>query len=50
MKKLGRFNLLDENICTLKHCNCGWNITIGGEDKKDLEKLKKFLKHLKKDR
>lgn len=42
MKKLGRLNLLEETICTLE-CNCGWNISIGGEDNEDLEKLKKLI-------
>ena len=46
MKKLGKFNLIQEHICSL-HCNCGWNIQIGGEDKKDLIKIKKFLKLIK---
>ena len=46
---LGRFNIIDENVCML-NCNCGWNITVGGEDEKDLEKLKKFLKQLKKEK
>ena len=43
IKKIGKLNLLEENICKLK-CNCGWNITLGGEDKEDLEKLKKIIK------
>ena len=43
MKKIGKFNLLEENICGLS-CDCGWNITIGGENKKDLEDIKDFLK------
>ena len=43
MNKIGKFNLIEENECDL-NCDCGWNITIGGEDKKDLVKLKKLLK------
>ena len=43
MKKIGRLNLLEENICTLE-CDCGWNIQIGGWDKEDLKKLKKIIK------
>jgi hypothetical protein len=42
-KKIGKFNLLEENVCDLK-CDCGWNIHIGGTDKKDLKELKKYLK------
>ena len=45
MKKIGKFNLLSENICKLK-CKCGWNITIGGKDNGDLIKIKKFLRTL----
>ena len=45
MEKIGKFNLLDENVCELD-CKCGWNITIGGKDKKDLKEIKKFLKTL----
>ena len=43
MKKIGKFNSIDENECNLK-CNCGWNITIGGEYREDLKKLKKIIK------
>lgn len=43
MKKLGKFNLIEENICKLKHCKCGWNITIGGKDIKDLKEIKRFI-------
>ena len=43
MKKIGKFNLIKEHICTL-HCDCGWNLHIGGRNKKDLEKIKKYLK------
>ena len=43
MKKLGKYNLLEENVCHL-HCDCGWNITIGGKDKEDLANLKRYLK------
>jgi len=43
MKKIGKFNSIDENECNLK-CNCGWNITIGGECREDLKKLKKIIK------
>ena len=43
MKKIGKFNLIDENECELK-CNCGWNIMIGGKNKEDLKKLKKIIK------
>lgn len=45
MKKLGKFNLIDQNICHL-NCNCGWNITIGGKDIADLKKIKEFIKSL----
>jgi len=43
MKQIGKLNLIEENVCNLK-CKCGWNITIGGTDKKDLRKLKKLIK------
>ena len=43
--KIGRFNLLEENVCKL-NCDCGWNIKIGGKDKKDLEKIKKSLQEI----
>ena len=44
MKKIGKFNLISESVCKLKGCNCGWNITIGGKDKKDLQDLKRYLR------
>jgi hypothetical protein len=47
MKKIGKFNLIDENVCELK-CGCGWNLFIGGKDVKDLEEIKKMLKELSK--
>ncbi len=34
--------ILEEKVCELG-CDCGWNIKIGGEDKKELEQLKKFI-------
>jgi len=37
-----KVNLISEDICELP-CDCGWNIHIGGEDKKDLKKLKDYL-------
>jgi len=43
LKKIGKFNLLSENECDLP-CDCGWNITIGGYDKKDLKNIKEILK------
>lgn len=46
IRKIGKFNLLEENICDLK-CDCGWNLWIGGEDIKDLKKIKDFIKKLK---
>lgn len=47
IKKIGKFNLLEENICDLK-CDCGWNLWISGEDIKDLKKIKDYLKKSKK--
>lgn len=47
MKKINKFNLIEENKCKLP-CKCGWNITIGGIDNKDLLELKKWLKNYKK--
>jgi len=46
MKKIGKINLIYEDRCDLP-CKCGWNIQIGGNDIKDLKKIKKFLKELK---
>ena len=43
MKKIGKFNLLDESICRLE-CNCGWSLQIAGKDEKDLTIIKKFLR------
>ena len=44
MKKIGKFNLIQDNKpCTI-HCKCGWNIHIGGTEEKDYKKLKKILK------
>lgn len=43
MKKIGRFNIIQETKCKLK-CKCGWNITIGGKNKEDLKDIKKYLK------
>lgn len=45
MEKIGKINIIDENVCKLS-CDCGWNIILGGEDKKDLKKIKEFLKTL----
>ena len=44
LKKIGKFNLISEDKCELEGCECGWNIHNGGEDKKDLKKLKEYLK------
>lgn len=41
-EKIGKFNLLEDNVCD-KACRCGWNIQIGGGDYKDYEWLKKIL-------
>ena len=46
IKKIGKFNLLKENVCQLK-CNCGWNLWIGGANKKDLKDIKEYLKKKK---
>ncbi len=43
MKKVGKFNLIRENTCSLK-CKCGWNLHIGGRFEKDLKKIKTYLK------
>ena len=45
-KKIGNFNLLEQNVCNLD-CDCGWNLCIGGENKKDLVKIKKYLKQIR---
>lgn len=44
MKKIGKFNYLEKKVCKLK-CDCGWHITIGGDNKNDLVEIKKFLKN-----
>jgi len=41
-KKLGRINLLFEHTCDLK-CDCGWNVTIGGDDIEDMKRIKDYL-------
>lgn len=43
LKKIGKFNLINETICSLP-CQCGWNIHIGGENKDDLIRLKSYLR------
>lgn len=42
MKKIGKFNLIEENKCKLD-CDCGWNIQIGGKEKEDLKEIKSYL-------
>ena len=37
-------NIIDFNHCNLPKCKCGWNLTIGGTDEKELKELKKLLK------
>ena len=37
--------IIEDNKCEL-HCECGWNITIGGTDKKEYE----ILKHMFEDK
>jgi hypothetical protein len=41
-------NVLDYNHCNSENCrhapNCGWNITLGGENNEELMELKTFLK------
>ena len=43
-KKIGKFILLEENICDLD-CDCGWNLQIGGKDKADLDTIKNYLEY-----
>ncbi len=45
MKKIGKFNLIEKNVCTLQ-CHCGWNINIGGKNVADLLRIEKFLREL----
>lgn len=47
MNKIGKFNLLEKHVCTLR-CHCGWHIKIGGEDVADLARIYQFLKELSK--
>ncbi len=42
--------ILQENVCDLPNCDCGWNIMIGGKNKKDLKAIKAKVKELKKER
>ncbi len=44
--KIGKFNLLKENICD-EACKCGWNLHIGGANAEDLDKIKNFLEGIK---
>jgi len=46
MKKAERIHVIEEHQCKLP-CDCGWNITVGGTEKKDYQKLKKFIKSMK---
>lgn len=43
-KKIGKFNLLEEEVC-VEQCKCGWNLHIGGKDTKDLVKIKEYLEN-----
>ena len=43
IKKIGIFNLLEEEVCELPG-DCGWHITVGGYTKKQLTDVKGFLK------
>lgn len=45
MKKIGKFNLSEENACDIDICKCEWNLTIGGNNPKDLKTIKKFLRY-----
>lgn len=47
MKKIGKFNLLTEEVCKFKKCKCGWNLHIGGIKLEDLKKIKEFIKNIK---
>jgi hypothetical protein len=42
IRKIGKFNIIKEDICDLP-CDCGWNISIGGELEEDLKNLKEYL-------
>ena len=42
MRKIGKFNLIQYNLCRLP-CKCGWNIQVGGKDEKDYKWLLKML-------
>ena len=44
-KKIGILNLIEDNKCD-SPCQCGWNLTIGGEQE-DYEAIKEHLKLFK---
>lgn len=46
--KDNKINILEENVCGLK-CACGWNMTIGGTQKRYLKKIKQLIKELNKE-
>ncbi len=35
--------ILNEEICEIENCDCGWNILIGGENKEELDRLEAFI-------
>ena len=37
-------NILDYNRCNLPDCDCGWNLTLSGNDNKELAIVKAFVK------
>lgn len=39
-------NILDFNRCESPGCNCGWNISFGGTDPSEFERLREIVKGL----
>ena len=46
MKKIGHFNLIQDNHPCNLPCDCGWNIQVGGKEERDYRKLKHFLENM----
>ena len=46
MKKIGRFNLIQDNQPCELECDCGWNIQVGGTKREDYFKIKKLLENV----
>ncbi len=36
--------ILQQTKCDIEGCECGWNITIGGQETEDLEGLLEYIR------